>query len=808
MRKNLRMFFCYFVFMLVLFTNFNVVDADCLNISNKFSSPVYYSTYGIVRTGTNHWTMGIFSGSTDLYCMEASANVGSCYTATTLGDGNARVAGKIISLTKGKYTGTKQYMMIDAALNTYFHTSKGDRFTDTDGWIEKVLSDANSYYFRTNSLTKPTIKVSNAIMSSTSAANTFMSDYITVSNLVTKTVDGISPTYTISASDITTSGAVVSICPTVNSCSSSLTVSNEETKSFYVKVVGAKANDSISLKVSGSGSLKVPYAIRYTSGASYQDLIKYSEKNISVSSSNNLYLSIPSSAEHVITVYKNDEKGNSLGGASFSLDALDSANNVVTPNGFSFSTIGTDSSKGLFMWQTNLYSYDENDPFYNYSYVVKEIVAADGYVISDELKEGKVIKVSSTNSTVCYDKDYKSVDSSYCDSSNYSYMCKEYDGYTLNGTVCTKSISTCSDNNYQLSEDGTACIPKEGYTPAEGETASVVTSIDEKPAGYYFKGETATTPEIQASYWAIINNNGKIALNFTNAKNKVKVSKRSITGSDEISGASLKICSDADYKETGDNCKASKTVDNVDMEWESIDTPYELSGIPAGTYYIIEVIPPDGYKLNTVATQFSIDASGKVTTGKSDVSDNTVIVNNELNSLSVSKQDVATNKEVSDASLAICITYSKDDDKNNEYELILDKDGNCIPVKLSDGSDAKWISTNEPHKIYGLPAGTYYLVEEIAPKGYSTAESILFKMDKYGNLTDINGKSLKDNKLIMYDKSIEDVKTGQFAMIVISIMLLVAAVGLLIGYNKYMSNNDKPKQNKYHKFRKRKIRSI
>lgn len=105
----------------------------------------------------------------------------------------------------------------------------------------------------------------------------------------------------------------------------------------------------------------------------------------------------------------------------------------------------------------------------------------------------------------------------------------------------------------------------------------------------------------------------------------------------------------------------------------------------------------------------------------------------QVNDLAISKQDMATGKELPGA------------------ELILTKDGKEID---------RWISGEIPHSIKNPEDGSYVLTEVTAPDGYELAESIMFE---------VKDGMVPGGKVIMYDRpmtreisiSKQDMTTGR-----------------------------------------------
>lgn len=242
------------------------------------------------------------------------------------------------------------------------------------------------------------------------------------------------------------------------------------------------------------------------------------------------------------------------------------------------------------------------------------------------------------------------------------------------------------------------------------------------------------------------------------------------------------------------------------MHWFSGDAPRIWNGIPTGTYYLIETLAPRGYIVSSTITEFTVDKDGKITSESYDEENNQIVLTNELTKLTISKTDVATSKELPGATLSICNAY-KDEDGN--WNKFVNDEGFCTPVILADGTSATWESTDEPHIIEGLGVGTYYLVETTAPKGYTTAESILFTMNADGTLSDKDGNPIEDKKIEMKDKAVEEVKTADLPILII---VLIGVVAISIASYYYINNSSKNNTTKQeiskttsNKMRKRKI---
>ena len=168
---------------------------------------------------------------------------------------------------------------------------------------------------------------------------------------------------------------------------------------------------------------------------------------------------------------------------------------------------------------------------------------------------------------------------------------------------------------------------------------------------------------------------------------KVQISKKAITGDEELAGAKLQV-----------KDSSGKVVD----EWTSGDEPHMIEGklVAGQTYTLHEEIAPDGYVVaNDI--EFTVSSDGSI---------DVVEMKDDVTKVIVSKK-----------------TLTGDDELVGAHMKLLDSDGNVVD---------EWTSTSEPHDIYGkLVAGqTYTLHEEIAPDGYVVANDVEFTVSADGNI--------------------------------------------------------------------------
>jgi len=320
------------------------------------------------------------------------------------------------------------------------------------------------------------------------------------------------------------------------------------------------------------------------------------------------------------------------------------------------------------------------------TYTLKETGAPDGYAYAEEIQftideSGKVVADASNldeNGMIVMKDDVTKVSISKQDITGD----KEVPGATLqildkNGEVVEEWTST--DQPHEI----------EGKLNA-GETYTLKET--NAPNGYAYAEDVTFTVNEDNSVTEVV---------MKDDVTKVSISKKTLTGSEELAGAELEVLD-----------KDGKTVDS----WTSTDKPHEINGtlIAGETYTLVEITAPDGYQVAEAVT-FTVNKDGTVT--------EVTMRDAAEGEIAISKQSINGTEELEGATLKIT-----------------DATGKTIE---------EWVS-GQTAKVVQLEAGEYTLTEETAPDGYVVAESITFIVDKTGKVT-VNGKdvggiiTMKDN---------------------------------------------------------------
>lgn len=385
------------------------------------------------------------------------------------------------------------------------------------------------------------------------------------------------------------------------------------------------------------------------------------------------------------------------------------------------------------------------------TYTLHEVSAPAGYVVSPDQQfsvdtDGSVTSVSMTDiATVVrvdkvdpdgkplsgatlqiLDQDENVLDEWITDGTTHTLTAKLTAGqtYTLREAAAPAGYYTAADQQFEVNLDGTPNaitlyniktkveITKydiTGTNPLPGaklqvkdmdgnvmdewtstDKAHVIEGVLVSGQTYILHEETAPDGYVLASDMQFtVNPDGTITtISMKDDTTKVSITKKDITGENEIAGATLEV-----WDMQG----------NVIDSWVSNGTAHEISGIlAAGAKYILhEVSAPDGYVVAT-DVEFIVDANGKVTE---------VTMLDDTTKLHVTKKDITGEKELAGAALEV-----------------KDTDGNIIDAWVSDGTE---------HQIIGvLAVGKKYILHEVsAPNGYVVAEDVEFEVNADGSIT-------------------------------------------------------------------------
>ena len=357
------------------------------------------------------------------------------------------------------------------------------------------------------------------------------------------------------------------------------------------------------------------------------------------------------------------------------------------------------------------------------TYTLRETVAPAGYTVATDTKfelnlDGTVNTVNTTatidNGVILVEDSMTSVKISKTDIANG----EELEGAKIqildeNGKIVTINgekiewVSTKKAHEIKGLETKKKYILRETVAP-DGYAITTDTYFELNADGTVNQDATTT-------------NTDKGVLLVEDKMTSVKISKVDIAGGEEIEGATIQIL---------DENENIVTINGEKVEWVSTKEAHEIKGLETKKKYILrETIAPDGYSIAT-DTYFELKADGTVNTDKTtskitDEESNSLVIEDELTNVYISKRDISGEVILKGAVIQIL---------NADKTVAKDKDGNEIEFTTTG---------DEFYKISGLTVGkNYYIHEAKAPEGYKLTADVSFYLNKNGQV-EFNGSTKK-----------------------------------------------------------------
>ncbi len=391
-------------------------------------------------------------------------------------------------------------------------------------------------------------------------------------------------------------------------------------------------------------------------------------------------------------------------------------------------------SNGYVYFMNITYAPDNSsnaDTFYDF--YIEEESAPTGYVLSAErysidIDTEFVSKYG--NNTEYTNDDKESIVELETSDTFKGFVNYEYEGRIQVVKTAENGTTPLAGAKFEIYKNGSTSASGVVTTGADGKGtftgleygATYIVKEVEPPAGYKLSTQSFTVtigaiidvsnPSVTSVYNGISDNILLYNAGFINAPLELSISKRAITGLDEIYGATLTL---------------KKLNGTVIDTWTSGGAPHSISYDKLKVhevYTLTETAAPNGYGYSESIT-FTIkeDGSIDITSGGTEANNldgNTVIMKDKAIGVTLSKIDAITGNKLNGATLQITDTSGK-------------------ILHQWTYSDLKISSTNAA--TFGIkPAtvkGTYneYIFKEAdAPTGYYKAEDIHFFVDYYGNV--------------------------------------------------------------------------
>ena len=463
----------------------------------------------------------------------------------------------------------------------------------------------------------------------------------------------------------------------------------------------------------------------------------------------------------IFSITKIDSKTETkLPGATFILQKMKYENGKFSEDGAPFKQTTDENGIARFGEAFKNNQADSGSILYDNLYYWQEIKAPEGYSLSDTEKNTKHYFYIGGNSLSKFQEQLKEagVNAEQVQYGNYIVSNTPNEKKAV-ATIQVKKVvkgenAPAEEFTFTLAAKDKAPMPKNATVKVNAGETKNFGEIEYTKAGTYnytvkeTKGNTAGMTYDETSYEIVVTVDqdlkasvdygtaGATVLTITNSyvDKTVKISKVDATNQKELEGAHIQVID-----------KDGKIVD----EWKSAKEPHVVNNLKPGEIYTLrETVAPDGYTV-TSDTTFALKEDGTVDQDKTKttatVSDKgVVLVEDNMTSVSISKVDITSQKELAGAHIQI-----------------LDKDGMIVE---------EWDSTDKAYTIKGLKTGeTYTLRETVAPNGYYRKADTTFTLKADGSIDKENTTTtiFKEGILLVEDTAIPtpDVPSGPTAKI-------------------------------------------
>lgn len=269
-----------------------------------------------------------------------------------------------------------------------------------------------------------------------------------------------------------------------------------------------------------------------------------------------------------------------------------------------------------------------------------------------------------------------------------------------------------------------------------------------QPGGYVL-------PDAGKSVTITVDNGADAATEtLTNTQTSFSVEKLSnevVTGDSKVlSGASLKICKD----NNGEPSEATG------FSWVSGDTAHPVTGLPAGTYWLVETAAPDGYQV-AAPIQFTLSNDNKLYSG--DKAEGTQLTDNKLTMTDIRVYGQAKlTKTVTGATETLSGVPFKlykraGDTPNPEIDKLIAENLTTGADGVIDTTKLSSVTNDETGKVLstGLWTGHYYFLEQLSDSLYYDTDKNLVEFE----IKPENHYTAEKNNPVSVDMSNDKFKT-------------------------------------------------